>query len=423
MNELREIVLDTGPRSFAVLGVAATALILGVVACVLGHRRRSWTGLPGHFALAAGSLVLLASGFVVAAVQGWRSVVIFQLLQSTRAAEGDADAERAVILGTSVQFAGFVFIGALVLLALIVASLGLALSWRTEAMRGHRSLAMSRLRAVALLLPAWPAAAGLLLYGLRLNDGYTAVTYVEPFKKTTELLRSIDGAYPIIEAARVALLVLVGLGAIATVVVSRRAARRPVSSARLAASVLIFLAGLFAFTSTRRQAADRRPLPILPNVVDAAYANKMPSISPCLSGEPAPALEFTSDLVRLNGTPADADDEFRDHLLVFRIQYPLLHAGRQMPFLIVEAEPAASTNRIIPYLQKLTEDTTILVASATSHPVLSKTLGTIARYQFCGRMIRLTFRETATPLSRYRSWSDVAAAINRSSEVLEVTPW
>ena len=67
MNELRETVVDTGPYSFVILGVAAMALVLGVVACVLGHRRQVWTGLPGQLAAAAVSMVLLASGFVVAA--------------------------------------------------------------------------------------------------------------------------------------------------------------------------------------------------------------------------------------------------------------------------------------------------------------------------------------------------------------------
>ncbi len=422
MNELQETVLDTGPRSFVVLGVAATALILGVVACVSGHRRRSWTGLPTRLAVAAGSLVLLAAGFVVAAVQASRSVVLHQLLYSTRAAEGDADAGRAVILGISVQFAGLVFIGALMLLALTVASLGLMLSWRTEAMRGHRSLAIARLRAVALLLPAWPAAVGLLRYGLRMNEGYTAAAYVEPFKKAAELLQSIDGAYPIIKAARLGLLVLVALAAIATVVVSRRGVLRPVSSARLAASVLVFLAGLFAFASTRRHAADRRPLPILPDVADASYASKVPSLSPCRSTEPAPVLEFANDSVRFDWSHVDPN-EFQAHFDGARINYPIDHAGRPMPFLIVVANRATPANRMVPYLQKVSDGTIILVASATSHPVVSKTLGTIARYEACGRTFRLTYRETATPLSRYGSWSDVAAAINRSSEVLEIAPW
>jgi DNA-binding transcriptional LysR family regulator len=47
----------TGFLAFVVLGIAATALILGAAACMLGNRRRSWTGLPGHLAVAAGSFV------------------------------------------------------------------------------------------------------------------------------------------------------------------------------------------------------------------------------------------------------------------------------------------------------------------------------------------------------------------------------
>ena len=246
---------------------------------------------------------------------------------------------------------------------------------------------------------------------------------VDPSMKTAELLRSIDGAYPAIEAARVGLLLLVAVGAIITVVVSRRGALRPVSSVRIAAAVLVFLAGLFAFTMTRGQAADRHPLPILPHVADASYASKVPSISPCLPHEPAPALEFANDFVRLNASRVDPDDEFRDRLLVARMNHPLLHAGRPMPFLIVEADRATPTDRIIPYLQKVTEDTTILVASATSRPFLSKTLGTIARYEYCGRTFRLSYEPTAPPLGRYRSWSDVAAAISRNSEILEFTAW
>lgn len=422
MNHLRETVLDTSPYSFVVLGMVATALILGVVACVLGHRRRSWAGLPGQLAVAAGSLVLLADGFVVATTQSWRSVVTYHLLQSTRATGDHVDADSALILGICVQFAGFVFIGALVLLALTLVTLGLALSWRTEAMRGHRSAALSRLRSIAMLLPAWPAAAGLLFYGLRMNEGYMAVTDVEPGMKTLELLRSIDGAYPILGAARGGLLWLVALGVLAAVVVSRRGALRPVSSGRLAASLLVFFAGLLAFASTRGHAADRRPLPILPNVANASYASKVPSVSPCPPIESAPVLEFEKDFVRFDSSPVEPE-EFQAHFYGALNQYPLLHAGRPMPYLIVVADRATPTHRIIPYLQKLEGGTTILVASATSHPVLSKTLGTIARYESCGRTFRLIGRETATPLTRYRNWSDVAAAINRNSEILEAAPW
>ncbi len=423
MTELRDTVLDTSPRSFAVLGVAATALILGVVACVLGHRRRIWTGLPRQLAMAAGSLALLASGFVVAAAQAWRPVVIHELLESTRVAEGFAAEARMVRLGIGVQFAGFVFLGALMLLSLVVVTLGLTLSWRTEALSGHRSLSMSRLRAIALLLPAWPPAAALLLYGLWMDKGFTGVAGADPSMKTAELLRSIDGSYPIIEAARLGLFILVALGSITAVVVSRRGALRPVSSVRLAAAVLVFLAGLSAFAVTRGHAADRHPLPILPHPADDSYARKVPILSPC----PPPTesglfLEFANDFVRLGASEVDLD-KFQAYFLSYANDYPLLHAGRPMPFLIVMADRAAPTDRVMAYLQKVPEGTIILVASAMSRPVLSKTLGTIARYEFCGRPFRLSYAKTATHLSRYRNWSDVAAAISGNSEILEITAW
>ena len=421
MNQLRETVVDTGPYSFVIVGMAAMALILGVVACVLGHRRQIWTGLPGQLAVAAALLVLLASGFMVAVVQAWRSVVVYQLLQNA----GTAEFVRAqtVNLGIRVQFAGLVFIGALILLALTVMSLGMTLSWRTDAIRGQRSVAASRLYGSALLLPAWAAAAGALLYGLRMNKGFWDVAGTEPAMKSAELLRSIDGAYSIIDAARVGLLVLAALGSITTVVLWMRGALRPVSSVRIAASVSVFIAGLFAFTSTRGLAADRHPLPILPHVAHASYASKAPSLWPCQPTESAPVLEFANDFVRLDSSQVDPN-EFQAHLVTAGNNYALDHAGRPMPFLIVMADRATPIDRIIPYLQKVPEGTTILVASTTSRAVLSKTLGTIARYEFCGRTFRLIYRKTATPLSRYRRWSDVAAAISRSnSEILEAAPW
>jgi hypothetical protein len=419
LQDLRETVVDAGPYSFVVLGVAAAALILGVVACVLGHRRRLWKGLPGRLAVAAVSLVLLALGFVVAAAQDRRSVVIDQLLLNSAAVNYGGDATRMVNLGIRVQFAGLVFLGGLMLLALTVVTLGLTLSWRTEAISRRRTLAMSRLRAIALLLPAWPPAAGFLVYGLRMNKGFWGVAGVDPSMKTAELLRSIDGAYPIIEAARIGLLLLVALGAITAVVAWRRGALRPVSSVRLAAGALVFLAGLFAFAASRGQAADRHPLPILPYVADAPYASKVPSVSPCLPLESAPVLKFTNDLVKLDWAPVDPD-EFRDRLAALLNNDALLHGGRPMPPLIVEADPATPTDRIIPYLRKV-DDMTILVASATSRPFLSKTLGTIARYEFCGRTFRLVYKETATRLDRYRTWSDVAAAVSRNPGILEIT--
>lgn len=421
MNQLRETVLDTAPYSFVALAATATALILGAAACLLRHRRRIWTGLPGYLATTAALVVLLALGFGAAAAQAWRSVIIRQLLQSTRRAEGDVNAAM-VNLGIRVQFAALVFTGALMLVALAVLAVGLTLSWRTEAMRGQRSLAVSRLRTVALLLPACPAAAGVLLYGLRMNQAFMAVAETTPSMKTVELLRSIDGAYPIIEAARVGLLLLVAVGLVATVVLWSRGGLRPVSSVRLAAGVLIFLAGLSAFTFTRGHAADRRPLAILPHAADAAYASKVPRMSPCPPTESAPVLEFASDFVRLDWSHVDPD-EFQAHFETVRNNYGLLHGGRPMPFLIVIADRATPTDRIVSYLQKVPDGTAVLVASAASHPVLSKTLGTIARYEFCGRTFSLTHRETATHLSRYGSWSDVAAAISGNSGILELGPW
>ena len=421
LEDLQETVVDASPYSFVVLGVAAAALILGVVACVLGHRRRIWKGLPGQLAMAAGSLVLLASGFVVAAAQAQRSSVIYQ---STLPWESTLRDSRMVNLAIRVQFAGSVFLGGLMLLALTMVTLGLTLSWRTETIRAHRSLAMSRLRAVALLLPVWPPAAGLLLYGLRMNKGFWDVAWVDPSMKSAALFRWMDGAYPIVAAARAGLLLVVAVGAITAVVAWRRGALGPVSSVRLASSVLVFLAGLSAFTVTRGHAADRRPLPVLPHGVGASYASRVPSVSPCPPAEPAPFLEFRDDFVRLNGSPYAPDDEFRDHLVTLRNNYGLLHGtDRPMPYLIVEAAPATPIDRIIPYLQKLTEDTTILLASASPHPSLSKTLGMIPRYEFCGRTFRVLFEQTATPLSRYRNWSDVAATVSRNSEILQVAPW
>ena len=169
--------------------------------------------------------------------------------------------------------------------------------------------------------------------------------------------------------------------------------------------------------------ADRHPLAILPHVAHASYASKAPSISPCQPTESAPVLEFANDFVRLDSSHVNPN-EFQAHLVTVSNNYALDHTGRPMPFLIVMADRATPIVRIIPYLQKVPEGTTILVASTTSRAVLSKTLGTIARYEFCGRTFRLIYRKTATPLSRYRSWSDVAAAISRSnSEILETAPW
>jgi hypothetical protein len=373
--------------------------------------------LPGQLAVAAGALVLLASGFVVAAAQAQRSVVIYQLLESTRTAEGYLKDEGIANLGIHVQFVGLVFLGALLLLTLTVVALGLTLSWRADAIGRHRSL-----NAVALLLPAWPPAAGLLLYGLRLHKGFWGTPGVDAATKTADILRSIDGAYPIIEAARVGMLLLVAVGAITAVVAWRRAPLRPVSSVRLAAAVLVFVAGLSAFIATRGHAADRHPLPILSHAMDTSYASKVPSISPCPPAESAPALEFNNDVVRFNGRPADPDD-FRTRFVVDRNDYALLHAGRQLLFLVIEADRATPIDRIIPYLQKALEGTTVLIASAASRPILSKTLGTVARYEYCGRTFRLGYEQTATPLSRYRSWSDVAAAVSRDAEIVEMAPW
>ena len=94
-------------------------------------------------------------------------------------------------------------------------------------------------------------------------------------------------------------------------------------------------------------------------------------------------------------------------------------------FILVDVLAAGVTKgttlaRIIPYLQKR-PDALWMMASIWEEPHPTRTLGTILRYQYCGRDFKLS--ETAPPISRYQTWGALAAAIDRSSTTFEAAPW
>ena len=129
-------------------------------------------------------------------------------------------------------------------------------------------------------------------------------------------------------------------------------------------------------------------------------------------------LEFRADDVWFDFGQVSPKD-VRDKLVTEQMSFPLLHPGQPLPppALLVLADVATPIDRMLPYLFYAGEIEIVMVGSNPS-PFVSRTLGVIERREFCFRAFSL--REDGVPLSRYRTWRDLALAVDRSATVLRM---
>jgi len=162
---------------------------------------------------------------------------------------------------------------------------------------------------------------------------------------------------------------------------------------------------------------------VLPAVIDDVRPfEDLPRFARCpIQDHSIPLLTFAAQTVKLDFEEVDPRS-FSDGLTVMQNNYPLLHPGETFsgPLALVVATKGTTLARIIPYLQKR-PDGLWMMASIWEEPHPTRTLGTIRRYQHCGRDFKLS--ETAPPISRYQTWGALAAAIDRSSTTFEAAPW
>jgi hypothetical protein len=233
----------------------------------------------------------------------------------------------------------------------------------------------------------------------------------------------LQQAYHLLRLMRGSIVVSGAAGLVSAIAWARSAGVRPASRTHLAMVGAIFVAGLGAFVSARVHAADRTPLPILTsnqrNSFGIVYSQEMPRFSRCAPpSEAAPVLEFSPDKV-LFDRGLVGPGELKDKLATQRSLFPLLHPGTPLPApaLLVLADVATPTDRVIPYLERA-GDIEIFIVGSNPHPFASRTLGIIDRREFCMRAFSL--RQDGVPLSSYRTWRDLSLAVERSAPVLGI---
>ena len=273
----------------------------------------------------------------------------------------------------------------------------------------------------ALLLALLPACLGVLIYGWAFASGLHDAAGIDPALKNAHVRDLVENSHRWLDRARLATWLVVGAIAIATLAWTRRSGPGSTRGMLIAAGILV--TGILAFALTRKQAADQSPLPVLPAVVeDVRVFEDVPRLARCpIQDHAIPSLRFNAQTVKLEGREVDPGS-FADRLTSMQANYPTLHPGEAFsgPLALVVATKGTTLARILPYLQKRA-DALWMMASIWEEPHPTRTLGTIRRYQHCGRSFVLS--ETAPPISRYQTWGALAAAIDRSSTTFEAAPW
>jgi hypothetical protein len=267
------------------------------------------------------------------------------------------------------------------------------------------------------VLPLLLGAFGASVYGLWVHAGYVAIASVDPPSKELAMLERLQQAYHLLRLMRASIVVSAGAGLISAIVWARSAGARPPGRARTAMAAAMFAVGLGVFTFARVRAADGTPLPIMTNnqrnSFGIVYSQEMPRFSRCLPPSAgAPVLEFSSNEVLFNRGIV-SPGELADKLATQRGQFPLLHPGEPLPppALLVLADVATPTDRVIPYLERAGEIEIFMVGS-NPRPFASRTLGIIDRRELCFRAFSL--RQDGVPLNTYRTWRDLAQAVEQS---------
>jgi hypothetical protein len=311
------------------------------------------------------------------------------------------------------QLTGLSIAGALAIGAILVACLGRFVIGRRVPRDGAPW--------PALWLALLPACLGILLYSWALASGFDGAAGDDPSLKTAHLREILENSHRWLDRARLATWLVVGAIAIAMLAWTRRSGTGSSRGMLIAAGILV--TGVLAFALTRKQAADQSPLLVLPAVIDDVRPfEDVPRLARCpILDHSIPLLTFGAQTVKLDWEEVDPDS-FANQLTVMQNNYPLLHPGEVFsgPLAQVVATNETTLARIIPYLQKR-PDGLWMMASIWEEPHPTRTLGTIRRFQYCGRDFKLS--ETAPPISRYQTWGALAAAIDRSPTTFEAAPW
>jgi hypothetical protein len=416
---VRESFVRAAPLSWiaaAGMGVALASCLVAVLLRARLARPLRWRAFP-IFLCALALLTATAAAF--AGVEIGRRDLAGQL--ETREALVEA-ASDAISRGIPRQLTGLALLGPIALVSLVSAGL---LRW---VLRQRPAVPPSRATValgMTVVLPLIVGALGASTYGFWMHAGYIGLADVSPFNQDRVMLQRLQQGAHLLTLLRASITVSAGAGLIAATVWARSAGARPLGRAGVAMASAIFAAGLGAFAATRVQAADR-PLPILTynQRDDSVYfgivhSQEMPRFSRCspLSAA-APVLEFSANDVLFDRAQVSPED-VRDKLGTYRDSFPLLHPGKPLPppALLVLADVTTPIDRMFPYLFYAGEIEIVMVGS-NPLPFTSRTLGIIERREFCYRAFLLG--EDGVPVSSYRTWRDLALAVDRSATSLRI---
>ena len=394
------------------MGVALASCLLAFLLrtrIVASRRGRAFPALFCSLAL------LIATGAAVVGVEVGRREVAEQLLGPDAAAVASDTVARGIVR----QLACLALLGPIALVSLLSAALFRWIQRRESAARPSRATVAL---GTTLVLPVVVGALGASIYGLWVHAGYVANAYVDPSGKELALLERLQQAYHLLRLLRASIVVSAAAGLVSTILWVRSGAAQPPSRGRVAMAGALFAAGLGAFVLTRAHAADGTPLSILTgnqrSSFGVVYTQKMPHFSRCQPpAARAPVLEFSpQDVLFDRGSVSPG--ELKDRLATQRDLFPVLHPGEPLPppALMVVADVATPIDRVMPYLERAGE-IEIFMVGANPRSFESRTLGIIDRREFCFRAFFL--REDGVSLSTYRTWGDLALAVERSAAVLK----
>ena len=415
MSTFSQWILDAAPFSRIAVGGMGLALVSCLLALLLRARLATLQRGPAFLILLCALSLLTATGAAIAGVEVGRGNLAEQLVAREAPAVG-LDITR----GIARQLACLALLGPIALVSLLSAGLLRWVSRKGPVVRPSRAAVVLR---TVVVLPLLVGALGASAYGLWVHAGYVAITSADPPSKESAMLERLQQAYHLLRLIRAVIMVAAGAGLISAIAWARSAGGRPPGRARVAIAAATFAVGLGAFILTRAGAADRMPLTILKgnrrNSFGIVYAQEMPRFSRCLPAPAgAPVLEFSPNKVLFNRGLVNPG-ELHDNLATQRSLLPLLHPGEPLspPALLVLADVATPTNRVIPYLEQAGEIEIFMVGS-NPRPFASRTLGIIDRWEFCFGAFSL--RPDGVSLSAYRTWRDLALAVERSGAVLGI---
>jgi hypothetical protein len=247
---------------------------------------------------------------------------------------------------------------------------------------------------------------------LRFGDPCADPSFVEQYRYETFSSHTVS-----LQAARLVILALAVLSTAAVLTFVRRG--RGPSAPRIAAPVMVFVAGLAAFAFTRAEAHDERsPMPLRPGTERApssdAHALLLPGARGC---EPllddGPLLAWDGGRWTLDGVETSDPAQVATALGWKRNLWQQIHPGEPFPGVMVAAIPASTPLDVVrPMLSAVRAQGFPTVDVVEVLPVEHWPTSTLGDVPYHPRSCRVRLAaDQALPSAR--TWGELAAALSR----------